>query len=435
MVRPAIVALFASASPWCVLALAACKAQSGSDEDETCASSMMQAGMFKVREFKAADPDTSLVVLESHRSKLAVHKPHVVTVFSAECTPYHDWQSVVLYHSWREANIPGSLIRLLACDAKEQLTYSRLDGLGEALITHVHDNMKDEVPGGYPPLNKPYGISHWLAHGSGRHLPDDTVILIIDPDMTFAAADVAKRLVPVISRVQSGEIGGIGNDYQYTVSGMRAEGWAVPRHFNASLAPESLQSIGPPMMLRKDNLAKLATGWHDVTLEIALDPSLKALVSDGKQKNPWIAEMYGYTIAAAGWLWHETQQKWPVLTAPQPPFLDGKEEAPFIHYSHNFSLCGRTFGKSHFFSVDLLNCSVAAAHLLELEPPAHSEVTADACKLCLQSGDVIGFSANCLETSATQKSIARRAMSTVFDAIFAFEASHCSLQEHIPEHM
>lgn len=51
-------------------------------------------------------------------------EPHNIhTVFSTECSPYFDWQSVGLVHSHRKVGMPGRITRLMACDEAKLANY------------------------------------------------------------------------------------------------------------------------------------------------------------------------------------------------------------------------------------------------------------------------------------------------------------------------
>lgn len=49
------------------------------------------------------------------------------TLFSVECQNYFDWQTVGLMHSFRKAQQPGPVTRLLSCTEEEKKTYRGMD--------------------------------------------------------------------------------------------------------------------------------------------------------------------------------------------------------------------------------------------------------------------------------------------------------------------
>lgn len=57
------------------------------------------------------------------------NKPHpkIHTVFSTECTPYFDWQTVGLVHSFHLSGQPGNITRLLSCTDQDLKQYKGHD--------------------------------------------------------------------------------------------------------------------------------------------------------------------------------------------------------------------------------------------------------------------------------------------------------------------
>ena len=56
-------------------------------------------------------------------------KPHpkIHTIFSTECIPYFDWQTVGLVHSFRLSGQPGNITRLLSCTDEDLKEYKGQD--------------------------------------------------------------------------------------------------------------------------------------------------------------------------------------------------------------------------------------------------------------------------------------------------------------------
>ena len=61
------------------------------------------------------------------------------TVFSTECTPYFDWQTLGLLHSYERANQTGRITRLMACD-DENYEGKDLTARFSNADTYVHKN-------------------------------------------------------------------------------------------------------------------------------------------------------------------------------------------------------------------------------------------------------------------------------------------------------
>lgn len=59
----------------------------------------------------------------------APEKPHpkIHTIFSTECSPYFDWQTVGLVHSFYKSGQPGNITRLLSCTEEDLKQYKGHD--------------------------------------------------------------------------------------------------------------------------------------------------------------------------------------------------------------------------------------------------------------------------------------------------------------------
>jgi len=63
--------------------------------------------------------------LESHETES--RHPKIHTLFSTECTPYFDWQTVGLVHSFNMSGQPGNITRLLSCTDEDLKQYKGHD--------------------------------------------------------------------------------------------------------------------------------------------------------------------------------------------------------------------------------------------------------------------------------------------------------------------
>lgn len=54
-------------------------------------------------------------------------RPKIHTIFSTECTPYFDWQTVGLIHSFHQSGQPGNITRLLSCTDEDLKKYAGHD--------------------------------------------------------------------------------------------------------------------------------------------------------------------------------------------------------------------------------------------------------------------------------------------------------------------
>ena len=113
-------------------------------------------------------------------------------VFSAECIPAFDWQSLGLFYSFYRTKQPGKITRLLACSDDQLKTYDkRLLEMGPTFVhfnmrydhandIEAHDRFHDGKAGhGYASYNKPYSVHAWLSKVDVK----EDMILMVDTDM------------------------------------------------------------------------------------------------------------------------------------------------------------------------------------------------------------------------------------------------------------
>ncbi|KAK4358393.1 hypothetical protein RND71_024003 [Anisodus tanguticus] len=67
----------------------------------------------------------TLNLISGEKSNLDTQKApyRIHTVFSVECQDYFDWQTVGLMHSYKKAQQPGPITRLLSCTDEERKGY------------------------------------------------------------------------------------------------------------------------------------------------------------------------------------------------------------------------------------------------------------------------------------------------------------------------
>ena len=95
-------------------------------------------------------------------------------IFSADCKPYMEWQSVAVYYSWVAAGSPGAITRLLGCDDHDAYPYVDSVPTHRApLYTNVDPN------DAYSAYNMPGSILHWCEHNT----TDKRWVVKLDADM------------------------------------------------------------------------------------------------------------------------------------------------------------------------------------------------------------------------------------------------------------
>ena len=111
--------------------------------------------------------------------------PKFHTMMSTDCSVYSDWQAEVLAYSHFKSSTTGKLTRIASCQ-DPSYTYPKIWHPEMQLETTPYFGEQKLQSGGvdkYPIYNKPFGINHWLTQGAGSSLPDDTVVVMLDPDM------------------------------------------------------------------------------------------------------------------------------------------------------------------------------------------------------------------------------------------------------------
>ncbi|KAG5515395.1 hypothetical protein RHGRI_036446 [Rhododendron griersonianum] len=104
------------------------------------------------------------------------------TPFFPECTPYFDWQTVGLIHSFYTSGQPGNITRLLSCTDEDLKNYKGRD----LAPTHYVPSMSRHPLTGdwYPAINKPTAVLHWLNHAN----VDAEFIVILDANTKLGHA-------------------------------------------------------------------------------------------------------------------------------------------------------------------------------------------------------------------------------------------------------
>jgi peptidyl serine alpha-galactosyltransferase len=222
------------------------------------------------------------------------------TVFSVDGSLYQRWQADLLAFSHEKSGQPGPLTRLLSANGPPT------PFAGRTFQTNPYS--PHPVSGEYyPPYNKPEALRAWL-----REVPlEEEVVLLLDPDCLF--------LQPLTGSVSRGNP--IAHPIEFMNPARHAE--LLEKH---CLNPELVDNVGVPILIHKDDLAAVAPLWLEKTEEIRNDPRSLYLTDGG-----WIAEMCGYTLAAAEIGLRHTVRE---LSRFQ---MDYRADLPTIHYSYTSS--------------------------------------------------------------------------------------------------
>jgi peptidyl serine alpha-galactosyltransferase len=197
-------------------------------------------------------------------------RSEVHTVFSVDGSRYLRWQADLLAYSHRKVGQPGPLTRLLSADGPPTRFAGR--------TFHTRPFSPHPATGDYyPPYNRIMALGAWLS----EYTPAEEVILLLEPDCVFLGSltgELVERGHPV-----SHPIG-------YMDPSPKAE--LLARHCSR---PELVDPAGiPTVLIHRDDLMELVPLWIEKTENIRNDPKSLELIDGG-----WIADMWGYTCAAA----------------------------------------------------------------------------------------------------------------------------------------
>jgi len=234
-------------------------------------------------------------------------------VFSAECIPAFDWESIGLFYSFYRSQRAGKITRLLACSDEQLASYPKYNmDMGP---TFVHKNMRfdsandaekddpfhDQKGQGYASYNKPYSVTAWLEQTD----VEEEWILMMDTDMFFRAP-----VDPVALGVARGNVVSAEYNYLYgTQSGF------ARRFLDKSLHPRMAQ-VGGFHIFHREDLRAISPLWLKFTQRVrafansdpeafynesfhASQPETDGIVDVHHKQARWHTEMYGYVFAAA----------------------------------------------------------------------------------------------------------------------------------------
>lgn len=261
-----------------------------------------------LKNVKIAVPIEKLPI-DSNRPIPPKYDMHVI--FSTDCTPYQDWQTIVLFHSAVTVGQEGPITRIASgCnDAKKAELTELYQKLYPQYYVHFTPDFKKDAKTGksYDFYNKPWGLKDWL-HNANPPIDPDVIIALIDPDMIFlrplttAIRGVANNIFhkslgqsEIIDRVTQGhpvaQLYGLGapwaNDkhLKFNRTHVCGQGSTCLKH--SVQYGEKHFSVGPPYLVQRRDLDRIARSWTDFVPRVY-------------EKYPYLlAEMYAYSMAAA----------------------------------------------------------------------------------------------------------------------------------------
>ncbi|KAM1014989.1 hypothetical protein EV1_044420 [Malus domestica] len=261
--------------------------------------------------------------------------PKIHTLFSTECTPYFDWQTVGLVHSFHLSGQPGNITRLLSCTDEDLKQYAGHD----LAPTHYVPSMSRHPLTGdwYPAINKPAAVLHWLNHAN----TDAEYIVILDADMILRGP-----ITPWEFKAARGRP--VSTPYDYLIGCDNELAKLHTRH------PEACDKVGGVIIMHIDDLRKFALLWLHKTEEVRADTAHYATNITGDiYASGWISEMYGYSFGAAELkLRHQISSEILIYPgyAPEPGI-----KYRVFHYGLEFKVGNWSFDKASWRNVDVVN--------------------------------------------------------------------------------
>lgn len=262
-------------------------------------------------------------------------QPKIHTLFSTECTPYFDWQTVGLVHSFHTSGQPGNITRLLSCTDEDLKKYKGRD----LAPTHYVPSMSRHPLTGdwYPAINKPAAVQHWVNHVD----TDAEYIVILDADMILRG--------PITPWEYGAERGRpVSTPYDYLIG---CDNELAKIH---TRNPDACDKVGGVIIMHIEDLRKFALLWLHKTEEVRADKAHYGTNFTGDiYSSGWISEMYGYSFGAAELnLRHIIRRDILIYPGyiPEPNY-----QYKVFHYGLRFSVGNWSFDKADWRNKDMIN--------------------------------------------------------------------------------
>ncbi|KAL6520181.1 Peptidyl serine alpha-galactosyltransferase [Orobanche minor] len=261
--------------------------------------------------------------------------PKIHTIFSTECTPYFDWQTVGLVHSFHQSGQPGDITRLLSCTDEDLKKYKGHD----LAPTHYVPSMSRHPLTGdwYPAINKPAAVLHWVNHVK----TDAEYVVILDADMIMRGP-----ITPWEFNAAKGRP--VSTPYDYLIGCDNELARVHTRN------PDACDKVGGVIIMHIRDLKRFALLWLHKTEEVRADMGHWSKIFTGDiYEAGWISEMYGYSFAAAEMnLRHVISNE--ILIYPGYVPVPGVSYRVF-HYGLEFRVGNWSFDKAKWRHLDVIN--------------------------------------------------------------------------------
>ncbi len=272
------------------------------------------------------------------------------TVFSTNDSPYMQWQSELLEHSWKQAGQEGELIRLVATHTPDALPVQKYARCVATRCWDVHPQTGDK----YPIYNKPASLLEWVY----RERPEGTVLLL-DPDCVFRKP-VKRTVAPGYPAGQDWIDFPLGEPGGETPFGL-PQPFSFLKEYCARVDLPT-DSIMIPTLIHTTDLRRIAARW------LELCGVVRDNYADENGKKMWESDMIAYLATCGEYgLRHEpinlgVATNWDEEAMPDSPIIhycqaihDGDGETLFNKHTYKpWSLISTQSEAAQYYGRDLV---------------------------------------------------------------------------------
>ena len=226
-----------------------------------------------------------------------IDDPHgpLYSVVCTDTNPYGDWQTRLLEHTWREVEMPGELVRLVAAPGDTPVPVHSVARVVKTEATNTHPRM----PTPYAGMNRLLSLREWLD----TERPVGTV-LILDCDFVFRSA--------VDIRAEPGTP--VGQEWWAFGTGQKLnDAWADLTTVDRA----DIQPVTWPLFIHTSDLRRIMPRWIELTVELR------------EVTGAWESDMFACVIVLAEFGLTCSFEKLGAWMNWPEEFVSG---APIIHY-------------------------------------------------------------------------------------------------------
>ncbi|PIN17816.1 hypothetical protein CDL12_09520 [Handroanthus impetiginosus] len=261
--------------------------------------------------------------------------PKIHTIFSAECSPYFDWQTVGLVHSFYKSGQPGSITRLLSCTEED---LKRYNGHDLAPTHYVPSMSRHPITGDwYPEINKPAAVVHWINHVK----IDAEYVIILDADMIMKGPITPWEFNAAPRRP-------VSTPYDFLIG---CDNELVKIH---TRNPDACEKVGGVIIMHIRDVKRFALLWLHKTEQVRADMALRTTRNGAGDiyEAGRLSEMYGYVFAAAELNFKHVTSKDILIHLGHVPAPDVKYRV--LHYALQFRVGNWSFDKAKWTHLDVV---------------------------------------------------------------------------------